>query len=203
MPLDPMTIQAPSREPADTKIVFELEDVAISYGANVAISGVNLQVPENQITALIGPSGCGKSTLARMVALIEKPTAGELRLSGIDAVNAPDEARKQLRQSVQMVFQNPYGSLNPRKKIGNILEAPLAINTTMSAAQRSEQGRAMMARVGNPGCWWPTNRFRHSTYRFRLKCSIFCSTCRRRWGWHICSSRTTSGWCDTLRMMCW
>ena len=113
-----------------------------------AVGGVSFTVASGKTLAVVGESGCGKSTLARMVALIEKPTAGELRLSGIDAVNAPDEARKQLRQSVQMVFQNPYGSLNPRKKIGNILEAPLAINTTMSAAQRSEQGRAMMARVG-------------------------------------------------------
>ncbi|MBK9523121.1 MAG: ABC transporter ATP-binding protein [Rhodocyclaceae bacterium] len=113
-----------------------------------AVGGVSFTVASGKTLAVVGESGCGKSTLARMVALIEKPTAGELRLGGMDAVNAPDEARNQLRQSVQMVFQNPYGSLNPRKKIGNILEAPLAINTTLSVAQRSEQGRAMMARVG-------------------------------------------------------
>ena len=113
-----------------------------------AVGGVSFSEQSGKTLAVVGESGCGKSTLARMVALIEKPTAGELRLGEIDAVNAPDGARQQLRQSVQMVFQNPYGSLNPRKKIGNILEAPLAINTTLTKAQRTEQGRAMMARVG-------------------------------------------------------
>ena len=113
-----------------------------------AVGGVSFTVQSGKTLAVVGESGCGKSTLARMVALIEKPTAGELRLAGIDAVDAPDAARKSLRRSVQMVFQNPYGSLNPRKKIGSILEAPLAINTTLSRSERSEQGRAMMAKVG-------------------------------------------------------
>ena len=113
-----------------------------------AVGGVSFSVDAGKTLAVVGESGCGKSTLARMIALIEKPTAGELYLSGVNAIDAPEDARKRLRQSVQMVFQNPYGSLNPRKKIGSILEAPLAINTTLSGAQRGEKGRAMMARVG-------------------------------------------------------
>ena len=113
-----------------------------------AVGGVSFSVDAGKTLAVVGESGCGKSTLARMIALIEKPTAGELFLSGVNAIDPPEEARKRLRQSVQMVFQNPYGSLNPRKKIGNILEAPLAINTDLNGAQRSEKGRAMMARVG-------------------------------------------------------
>ncbi|MBK7686326.1 MAG: ABC transporter ATP-binding protein [Rhodocyclaceae bacterium] len=113
-----------------------------------AVGGVSFTVDAGKTLAVVGESGCGKSTLARMIALIEKPTAGSLSLGGRDAVDTPVDARKQLRQSVQMVFQNPYGSLNPRKKIGSILEAPLAINTDLSAAQRSEKGRAMMTKVG-------------------------------------------------------
>ena len=81
---------------------------------------------------MVGESGCGKSTLARIVALIEKPTGGTLTLGGVDAVHASPAERVRLRKSVQMVFQNPYGSLNPRKKIGAILEAPLAISTDLS-----------------------------------------------------------------------
>ena len=113
-----------------------------------AVGGVSFTVAAGKTLAVVGESGCGKSTLARMIALIEKPTAGTLSLGGLNAIDAPEDARKSLRQSVQMVFQNPYGSLNPRKKIGSILEAPLAINTDLNAAQRSERGRAMMAKVG-------------------------------------------------------
>jgi dipeptide transport system ATP-binding protein len=83
-----------------------------------------------------------------MVSLIETPTAGELRLGGVDVVQASQAERHALRRAVQLVFQNPYGSLNPRKKIGAILEAPLEINTTLSAPERAEQARAMLALVG-------------------------------------------------------
>ncbi|MGE5337277.1 MAG: dipeptide ABC transporter ATP-binding protein, partial [Gemmatimonadota bacterium] len=86
--------------------------------------------------------------LARMVALLERPTSGSLELLGVDAVDPPPARRVELRRSVQMVFQNPYGSLNPRKKIGAILEAPLEINTELSATERSERARAMLAKVG-------------------------------------------------------
>jgi dipeptide transport system ATP-binding protein len=111
-----------------------------------AVSGVSFSVQPGKTLAIVGESGCGKSTLARMVSLIETPTAGELTLGGLDAVDPAN--RKALRQTVQLVFQNPYGSLNPRKTIGTILESPLAINTDDTQAQRTEQARAMLARVG-------------------------------------------------------
>jgi dipeptide transport system ATP-binding protein len=113
-----------------------------------AVSGISFTIMPGKTLAVVGESGCGKSTLARMVSLIETPTSGELHLGGVSIkTSAPDE-RHALRRAVQLVFQNPYGSLNPRKKIGAILEAPLEINTTLTAAQRSEQARAMLARVG-------------------------------------------------------
>jgi dipeptide transport system ATP-binding protein len=83
-----------------------------------------------------------------MVALIEKPAAGELTLDGSNAIDTPSADRRRLRQAVQLVFQNPYGSLNPRKKISAVLEDPLAINTAMSKAERAEKSRAMLAHVG-------------------------------------------------------
>jgi dipeptide transport system ATP-binding protein len=113
-----------------------------------AVGGVSFSVQPGKTLAVVGESGCGKSTLARMIALIEKPTAGSLHLDNLDVMNPPAEAKQRLRQTVQMVFQNPYGSLNPRKRIGSILEAPLEINTTLDQAGRTEKGRAMMARVG-------------------------------------------------------
>jgi dipeptide transport system ATP-binding protein len=97
---------------------------------------------------VVGESGCGKSTLARVVAMIEPPSAGTLMLGGVDAVLATTTERRKLRKTAQMVFQNPYGSLNPRKRIGAILEAPLEINTTLGPAERAERARAMLAKVG-------------------------------------------------------
>jgi dipeptide transport system ATP-binding protein len=113
-----------------------------------AVGGVTFTVLPGKTLAVVGESGCGKSTLARMVSLIEAPTAGELHLNGVDVVHAPKAERHALRRAVQLVFQNPYGSLNPRKKIGAILEAPLEINTPLSATDCAEQARAMLALVG-------------------------------------------------------
>jgi dipeptide transport system ATP-binding protein len=113
-----------------------------------AVSGVSFSVDAGKTLAVVGESGCGKSTLARMATLIEKPTSGELRLDGLDAVHAPAGQERHLRRTVQMVFQNPYGSLNPRKRVGTILEEPLKINTALGKAERTEKARAMMERVG-------------------------------------------------------
>lgn len=113
-----------------------------------AVGGVSFEVRSGKTLAVVGESGCGKSTLSRMVALIEKPTSGELSLTGLDVVNATEEQRHALRQKVQLVFQNPYGSLNPRKRIGQILEAPLEINTQLNKEERAEKARTMLALVG-------------------------------------------------------
>ena len=113
-----------------------------------ALDGVSFTLRAGQTLAVVGESGCGKSTLARQITMIETPTSGQLQLAGIDVGSADAAARKRLRQQVQMVFQNPFASLNPRKKIGHALEEPLAINTTLSRAEREQRARAMMARVG-------------------------------------------------------
>jgi dipeptide transport system ATP-binding protein len=83
-----------------------------------------------------------------MVSLIETPTSGELQIGGMDVVRATATEKAALRRKVQLVFQNPYGSLNPRKRIGQILEAPLEINTSLTAEQRAEKARAILAKVG-------------------------------------------------------
>ena len=113
-----------------------------------AVSNVSFTVQAGRTLAVVGESGCGKSTLARMVSLIEEPTAGELCIDGVDVLQADKHARRQLRQKVQLVFQNPYGSLNPRKRIGQILEAPLEVNTSLPRQQRADKARAMLAKVG-------------------------------------------------------
>ncbi|HEX2510058.1 MAG TPA: peptide ABC transporter ATP-binding protein [Microvirga sp.] len=140
---------APVVTAKDLKRVYEIRRGLFKEpGRLQAVGGVSFSVAPGKTLAVVGESGCGKSTLARMVTLIEKPTAGQLTLDGLDAVNPPSGEAKRLRRTVQLVFQNPYGSLNPRKKVGAILEEPLVINTDLSAAERTERARAMMAKVG-------------------------------------------------------
>jgi dipeptide transport system ATP-binding protein len=129
--------------------VYDIRRGAFKAPAHLtAVGGVSFAVEAGRTLAVVGESGCGKSTLARVVALIEKPSAGELRLAGSDAVNVNPSHLRKLRKTVQMVFQNPHGSLNPRKKIGAILEAPLVINTKLPSSARTERARAMLAKVG-------------------------------------------------------
>jgi dipeptide transport system ATP-binding protein len=110
--------------------------------------GASFDMYEGRTLAVVGESGCGKSTLARLVTLVEPPSAGKLEIDGIDVAHASHDERKQLRRTVQIVFQDPYGSLNPRKKVGAILEEPVRINTGMAAAERQSLAQDMMSRVG-------------------------------------------------------
>ena len=113
-----------------------------------ALDGISFKMTPGRTFAVVGESGCGKSTLARLITLIEPPTDGVLSIGGTNVSDADRARRAELRRSVQMIFQDPYGSLNPRKKIGTILEAPLAINTDMDGRSRAEAARDMMGRVG-------------------------------------------------------
>ena len=133
----------------DVRRVYEVRRGLFRERAHLqAVGGISFSIAAGRTLAVVGESGCGKSTLARMVALIEKPSTGELKLAGMDVVAASAVEQRALRKSVQMVFQNPYGSLNPRKRVGAILEAPLEINTTLTPAVRAERARAMLAKVG-------------------------------------------------------
>ncbi len=113
-----------------------------------AVDGVSFSLVPGRTLAVVGESGCGKSTLARMLTLIEPPTGGVFNLDGEEAAFNDRGLVKRMRRMVQMIFQDPYGSLNPRKKVGSILEEPLVINTNLTRTQREEAARAMMARVG-------------------------------------------------------
>ena len=113
-----------------------------------ALADVSFDLQSGKTLAVVGESGSGKSTLARLLTMIEEPTAGTLRINGVDLVTATKADRRKLRSEVQIVFQNPYGSLNPRQTIGDALEEPLLVNTNQSAEERRAASAAMMARVG-------------------------------------------------------
>jgi dipeptide transport system ATP-binding protein len=147
-----------SSRPADGAVVLEGRGLSRDYSvrrgmfsppaAVKALAGVSFDLKAGKTLAVVGESGSGKSTLARLVTMIEDPSAGTLRIDGVDIVGASAEDRRRLRREVQIVFQNPYGSLNPRQTIGAALEEPLLVNTSLSAAERRDAAAAMMARVG-------------------------------------------------------
>lgn len=113
-----------------------------------ALDEVSFLLNTSKTLAVVGESGCGKSTLARQLTLIERPTAGDLYIEGNAVSTATTSEIRSTRRKVQMIFQDPFGSLNPRKKVGTILEEPLVVNTSQSRTERAARSRDMMARVG-------------------------------------------------------
>jgi dipeptide transport system ATP-binding protein len=110
-----------------------------------ALNGVSLSLEAGRTLAVVGESGSGKSTLARLLALVDGADGGSLEIAGTP-VN--DATRRQLRPRVQMVFQNPYASLNPRQSIGAVLEEPLILHTELGRAQRRRRVADMLEQVG-------------------------------------------------------
>ena len=144
---------------ADAEPVLKAEDLSQYYKLPrgplqkavilKAVDGVGFTLLAGRTLAVVGELGSGKSTLARMIAMIEPPTAGRLTIDGIDIADASRQTVHGLRSRVQMVFQDPYGSLNPRQKVKSILEEPLVINRrAMSSQDRSEAVDEIVVRVG-------------------------------------------------------
>jgi len=113
-----------------------------------ALNGVSFALRPGRTLAVVGESGCGKSTLARQLTLIEPPTSGALYISGQNAAQADAATVQRLRRRVQMVFQNPYASLNPRKTVAAALAEPLTIHTPWPAADKRERVLKMLQQVG-------------------------------------------------------
>ncbi|MCH8104788.1 MAG: dipeptide ABC transporter ATP-binding protein [Proteobacteria bacterium] len=137
-------------EGRNLKRYYPVKDRGIFAKSSIlkALDGASFSLESGKTLAIVGESGCGKSTLARLATMIEKPTEGNIFISGIDphANNGAEISR--LRQDIQMIFQDPYGSLNPRKKIGTIIEEPIVINRKMPAAERRNLAESMLSKVG-------------------------------------------------------
>jgi oligopeptide transport system ATP-binding protein len=124
-----------------------------------AVDDVSLRVREGETLGLVGESGCGKSTFGRCVVRLLEPTDGELRFGGRDITHLSNRSLRPLRRQMQMIFQDPYASLNPRKRVGTIIGDPMRIHRVGTKADRKQRVQGLLERVGlNPEHY---NRFPH------------------------------------------
>ena len=116
-----------------------------------AVDGVSLELKQGEIIGLVGESGCGKSTLGRAAVHLEPPTSGEVLIDGIDLYKGSSKELRQLNGRYQMIFQDPYGSLNPRLTILSALDEVLSMRKeNFSASERRECAEKLLERVGLP-----------------------------------------------------
>jgi oligopeptide/dipeptide ABC transporter ATP-binding protein len=119
-------------------------------GAVHAVSGVSLEVRRGEIFGLVGESGCGKSTLGRVIVGLERPDSGQVLLDGEDVYAKRGKDLMKLRKNLQMMFQDPYGSLDPRMRVASILREPLAIHKIGSRKEQEQRSIELMGEVGLP-----------------------------------------------------
>ncbi len=129
-------------------------------GAVKAVDDVSFNVMKGETLGIVGETGCGKSTTARLLCRLLEPTSGEIRFEGESIAPRQGEALKALRREMQMIFQDPYSSLNPRKTVGSIIAEPFVIHKMLTGeGERKERVQDLMDRVGlNPEHY---NRYPH------------------------------------------
>ena len=124
-----------------------------------AVDGVSFDVHRGEILGLVGESGCGKTTTGRTIIQLEKPTSGEIVFEGTDLVAASRKDLFKARRQIQMIFQDPYASLNPRMTVKEIIEEPLVIHKVGTSKERTARAKELLDKVGlNPSY---INRYPH------------------------------------------
>jgi oligopeptide transport system ATP-binding protein len=108
-------------------------------GAVRAVDGVSFDIQRGETLGLVGESGCGKSTTGRTILQLYKPTAGEVDFDGVDLVKLKGEQMRQMRRKMQMIFQDPYASLNPRMTVGQLVGEPLMVHNVATGAEINDR----------------------------------------------------------------
>ncbi|MCG8572101.1 MAG: ATP-binding cassette domain-containing protein [Spirochaetes bacterium] len=134
--------------PIEEGIIFKKK-----VGAIRAVDGIDFTVYEGETLGLVGESGCGKSTTVRAISQLHKPTAGEVKFQGMDLVKATTDEMLKARMDMQMIFQDPYASLNPRMTVGSIISEPMRIYKqrgmlNMTSEEISDRAQQLMEKVG-------------------------------------------------------
>jgi oligopeptide/dipeptide ABC transporter ATP-binding protein len=122
-----------------------------TVGLIKAVDGVDLEVPKGQTLGLVGESGCGKSTVGKLILKLLEPTAGRIVYEDTDITDTPKEEMKPLRKKMQIIFQDPYGSLNPRMTAGQSIEEGLRTLGMRSRKEREDRVRELLGMVGING----------------------------------------------------
>jgi oligopeptide/dipeptide ABC transporter ATP-binding protein len=152
----------PIIEVRDLKMYFPVKSSGIirrTIGHVQAVDGVSFQVPEGGSLGLVGESGCGKSTTGRLITRLYEPTGGSINFDGRDITSISTRQLKPLRREIQMIFQDPYTSLNPRHSVGAIIGAPMAIHRTVPKNKILPRVQELLEIVGlNPEHY---NRYPH------------------------------------------
>jgi oligopeptide transport system ATP-binding protein len=155
----PETTVTPGAAPAGTALL-EVRDLVKHFPIKVgivfdheigrvrAVDGVSLDVAEGETLGLVGESGCGKSTLCRAILQLLEPTSGSVRFAGSEIVGLRGRKLQPLRRQMQMIFQDPYASLNPRKRVGEIVGDPLRLHRLASGQELRRQVHELLERVG-------------------------------------------------------
>jgi len=132
--------------------LLEVDDLKKSYptsrGTLYAVDGVSFALDAGETLGLVGESGCGKSTLGKTICRIHEPTAGSIKLNGVDIARASRRALYDMRRVIQIIFQDPYGSLNPRRPVGAILQEAMQVQRIGTARNRGDMVAALLERVG-------------------------------------------------------
>jgi oligopeptide/dipeptide ABC transporter ATP-binding protein len=123
---------------------------AQAAGAVRAVDGVSFTIESGRTLGVVGESGCGKSTTAKLVLKLEEPTSGEIRFDGRPLARLDAEGLRRYRRSVQAVFQDPFASLNPRMRVGQIIAEPLVTNETLPEGEARKRVARLLDLVGLP-----------------------------------------------------
>jgi oligopeptide transport system ATP-binding protein len=146
----------------DTNVLLHVDELKMHFpimrgvirhqvGAVKAVDGITFDVNRGETFGLVGESGCGKSTTGRVILQLYRPTAGKVNFDGLELTDMRGEDIRRLRPRMQMIFQDPYASLNPRLTVGQLISEPLEIHLGMSRKQRTDRVHELLELVGlNP-----------------------------------------------------